>query len=58
MPTEVERTVMERVRPVVTDTTDFYSFCQLNVTNLILFKYKRYKFYSFFSTSLAQFSQQ
>lgn len=49
MPTKVERTVMERVRPVVTDTTDFYSFCQLNVTNLILFNTK--------STNFTVFSQ-
>lgn len=49
MPTEVERTVMERVRPVVTDTTDFYSFCQLNVTNLMLFNTK--------STNFTVFSQ-
>lgn len=56
MPTEVERTVMERVRPVVTDTTDFYSFCQLNVTNLILFNTKSTNFtvfsLNFFSTIL------
>lgn len=49
MPTEVARTVMERVRPVVTDTTGFYSFCQLNVTNLILFNTK--------STNFTVFSQ-
>lgn len=41
---------MERVRPVVTDTTNFYSFCQLNVINLILFNTKSTNpiFYSFF----------
>lgn len=40
------------------DTTGFYSFCQLNVTNRILFNTKSTNYTVFFSTSLAQFSQQ